>query len=36
MRKLEKAGIPTYPTPERAVSALAAVHRWARFAGHIA
>ena len=35
MRRLEKAGIPTYPTPERAVSALAAVHRWARFAGHI-
>ena len=33
-RYLEERGIPSYPyAPERAVSALAALHRWARSAG---
>lgn len=35
MQKLEKAGIPAYPSPERAARALAAVFRWARTAGLI-
>jgi acyl-CoA synthetase (NDP forming) len=33
-RYLEERGIPSYPyAPERAVSALAALHRWSGYAG---
>jgi acetyl coenzyme A synthetase (ADP forming)-like protein len=36
-RYLEERGIPSYPyAPERAVSALAALHRWSRAAGILA
>ncbi|RLE57312.1 MAG: acetyl CoA synthetase [Thermoprotei archaeon] len=35
MAKLDKAGIPAYPSPERAVSALSAVYKWARWAGYV-
>ncbi|HJX61798.1 MAG TPA: hypothetical protein VJ578_04430 [Dehalococcoidia bacterium] len=36
-RYLEERGIPSYPyAPERAVSALAALHRWSRAAGLLA
>jgi acetyl-CoA synthetase (ADP-forming) len=31
MRKLDERSIPTYPIPERAVSALAAYYRWQRY-----
>jgi acetyl-CoA synthetase (ADP-forming) len=31
MRKLDERNIPTYPIPERAVSALAAYYRWQRY-----
>jgi len=31
MRILEQNGIPAYPTPERAVSSLAAIYRWAKW-----
>ncbi|MEN3037047.1 MAG: acetyl CoA synthetase, partial [Candidatus Methanosuratincola petrocarbonis] len=31
MQKLDERGVPSYPIPERAVSALAAYYRWQRY-----
>ncbi len=32
-KKMDKSGIPTYPTPERAVSAMSALYKYAKFTG---
>jgi acetyl-CoA synthetase (ADP-forming) len=34
-KKMDKAGIPTYPIPERAVGSMAALYKYAKFTGRI-